>query len=111
MIFLTLLPGKEKSCTTRIAGGLRKAPQRSRGENIVLVLSRAVLVLEPYWEARSVVINIHGLLFLLHAMVPVEHEYEYEYEKYHYGTVKLCLSPGKAEGFLGEIIATKNAKT
>ncbi len=31
---------------TCIAGGLRKAPQRSREENIVLVLSKAVLVLE-----------------------------------------------------------------
>ncbi len=37
-------------------------------------------------------------------MVPVEYEYEYEYEyeQYHYGTVKLSQSPGKAGGFLGE---------
>ncbi len=39
---------------------------------------------------------IHGLMFLLNAMVPVE----YEYEQYHYGTVKLCQSPGSAGGFL-----------
>ncbi len=31
-------------------------------------------------------------------MVPFE--YEHEYEQYHYGTVKLCQSPGKAGGFL-----------
>ncbi len=95
-----------KSCTTRIAGGLRKAPQRSRGENIVLVLSKAVLVLEPNLAARSVIINIHGLLFLLHAMVPVDYEYEHEHEQYHYGTVELCQSPGKAGGFLGKINTT-----
>ncbi len=81
---------------------------RNREENIVLVLSKAVLVLEPDWEARSVIINIHGLMFLLNAMVPFEHEYEYEYEyeyeQYHYGTVKFCQSSGKAGGFLGKIM-------
>lgn len=90
---------------------MRKAPQRSREENIVLVLSKAVLVLEPDWEARSVIINIHGLMFLLNAMVPVEYEYEYEHEyeheQYHYGTIKFRQSPGKAGGFLG--IITRNS--
>ncbi len=62
-------------------GGLRKAPQRSREEDIVLVLSPAVLVLESTSEAKSVIINIHGLLFRLYPMVPFECMYEYEHDE------------------------------
>ncbi len=57
----------------------------------MLVLSKAVLVLEPNLAARSVIINIHGLLFLLHAMVPVEYEHDGTAEPDGYSPAELVV--------------------
>ncbi len=55
---------------------MRKLRKKGWRKTIVLVLSPAVLVLDSKSEARLVIINIHGILFRLHPMVPFEYEYE-----------------------------------
>jgi hypothetical protein len=44
------------------------------------------------------VIQANSLLLRLNRMV------QFEYKQYHYGTVELCQSPGKAGVFLGIIV-------